>query len=298
MPQIGNFKANPYQQFNMENILGLDANSTVGSVYNGYSPLPTESTSTDIVDDSSKSCKKSSSNVSGKSAQPTIIVNTCLSFIYSERMRQSSPTVVEEVSKLFTLDEIKDAREALYRGSGVGRYMYKPPNHPATPKQISDHCVSSIIAKLNELDYKLNIPPVKIVCPSEELYYLVNLFNLVFNPDHDKSSPLEDRVRVLEKKVNQIESHQVHSNTNRQKIISDVRNSNHSFTPQSAKRPRSAEKESWVDVTNKPSRAGNPPPKRSKPSFWGKADTVANKDLLGVEFHDVFLFNYRKIVRR
>ena len=300
MPEKGNFTANPYsfQTAHSLNVGDSDGNVMTYDVLSGYTNIAAEKPPSDMVVKSPNPAVKSKPP---KSA-PTIVVNACLSFIYSERLRKDSPTVVEEVSKHFTLDEIKSAREALYRASGVGRYIYCPPVQPATAQQVASHCVSTIISKLNELDYNQNGMAIKIVCPAEEVFHLFNMLMMVYNPA--QSTPLEDRVRALELKVNQMDStqsaNQRQSNaqsstfTSRHKVINDIRNSNFPRTPQSAKRTRSIDDESWVDVSVKAS-APKPPQKRIKPSFWGKADTVANSDLSGVEVHDVFLFNYRKI---
>ena len=124
----------------------------------------------------------------------------------------------------------------------------------------------------------------------------MNVLSLCYNPA--KPSPIEDRVRALEYKVIEIEaSNQRQSKgstfTGRQKVLNDVRNSNLPSTPQSSKRLRSTEEDSWVDVGKNGSVKLHQ--KRNKPSFWGKEGTVASSDLSGAEICDVFLFNYKKI---
>ena len=92
MPGIGNFTANPYSiqpssNFNVNALLGLNGNSVAGSsdtsVFNGYTNLVSENTSSGAVS-KSKSGKKASNDVP---VQPTIVSNACLAFIYSERLR-------------------------------------------------------------------------------------------------------------------------------------------------------------------------------------------------------------------
>ena len=229
--------------------------------------------------------------------QPTIVSNACLSFAYSERLRKSAPEVVEIMGEHFTLDVIQDAHETLWRAAGTGR-RYRKPNESTTgtPKQIRNHCASAVISKLNEMDADHSLDNIKIVCPSEELFGLMNVWSLVYNPT--KPSPIEDRVRALEFKVSEIETfnqRQAKGNTftGRQKVVNDVRNSNFPSTPQSSKRLRSPGEDSWVDVGKNGS--VKPPQKRSKPSYWGKEGTVASSDLSGAEIFDVFLFNYKKI---
>ena len=241
-----------------------------------------------------KSGKKSSSTSANN---PTIVSNACLSFAYSERLRKPAPEVVEELGEHFTLDVIQDAHAALWRAAVTG-VRYRKPNESTTgtPKQIRNHCASAVISKLNELDVDDKLANIKIVCPSEELFTLLNVLSLVYNPT--KPSPIEDRVRALEFKVSEIEAsnqRQTKGNTftGRQKVINDV--SKAQFTPQSAKRGRSPDGDDWATVTKRSavSRPGVSRP-APQPSYWGRTNNVTNKGL-GVEVHDVFLFNYRKI---
>ena len=145
-----------------------------------------------VNDGKHKSGKKPSSS---SAHNPIIVSNACLSFAYSERLRKSAPEVVEEMGEHFTLDVIQDAHAALWRAAVTG-VRYRKPNESTTgtPKQIRNHCASAVISKLNELDVDDKLANIKIVCPSEELFTLLNVLSLVYNPT--KPSPIEDRVRV------------------------------------------------------------------------------------------------------
>ena len=309
--------------YNNSHHVPMSSIAPVTSVFSGYtniastqlSGVPNVASAGHVSDvsntsKSSKSAKgaagavpRRESTARSSPVSPTIVVNACLTFIYSEKQRKNQHSILESVSKNFTLNEIKSAREALFRGSGVTHYRYQPPHNPATAQQTAAHCVGSIISKLNELDFEFNQPPIKIVCPSEELFSLFNVYKLVYNPS--ESCPMEDRVSALEKDMKMMKSTssisnqlqpKAHSNTfnSRQNLINDVRNSNFPSTPSSTKRPRSADKkDSWEDVVYK--RNGERPQKRIKPSFWGKEDTATTNDLLGAEIHDVFLFNYKNL---
>ena len=335
MTKLGNFQANPFQPpLNVPMDSGCSGNSNVAqnswqlsgfhgksnpsgyyhvpmtrgapvtTVFSGYQNIIKDSVSGNSGDPTDKSVK----NVAGvtpKSAtsSPTIVVNACLAFIKSEKQRKDQPAIIEAVSKHFTLNEIKSAREALFRGAAVGRYSYRPPNNPSTAHQLSAHCVGSIISKLNELEHERDQPHIKIVCPAEELFNLMNVHMLMYNPV--ESCSIEDRVNQLEREVKVLKFSANSINqwkpkppvtpvNSRQNLISDIRNSNYPSTPGSAsKRPRSMDLDPWAEVARK--KNGVRPQKRSKPSFWGKEGTVASTDLVGAEINEVFLFNYRNI---
>ena len=80
-----------------------------------------------------------------------MIVNTVLSFLKSESFRKDH-SVIASVVKFFSLEEIMDCREELYRKTGCKRYQYRPPADPASTNEKSTHCVSSIISRCVELE--------------------------------------------------------------------------------------------------------------------------------------------------
>ena len=84
-----------------------------------------------------------------------MIVNTVLSFLKSESFRKDKHSVIASVVKFFSLEEIMDCREELYRKTGCKRYQYRPPADPASTNEKSTHCVSSIISKCIELEKKV-----------------------------------------------------------------------------------------------------------------------------------------------
>ena len=241
--------------------------------------------------------------------EPVMIINTILSCIKSELFRKDQRSVMELIVWNFSLEEIKIAREQLFRASGSvnQKYIYKPPNDPASTNQISEHCVFSIMAKLNELDAKSHI--VKFACPAEDLYKITAL-----SAADKKDSDYEERLSSLERRVNNIENKgniiqpqfpalsnenqfpalmnqnqataPPNQRSNRSTLLSEILKSQKPATPGSAKRPRDNRNNEWIQVTNR--RNNKPRP----PAVWGK-NVPKSKELLGAKFFKVFLFNYQ-----
>ena len=80
------------------------------------------------------------------------IVNGTLCFINSQLQRLDQDSVIKSISKNFSLEEIKAARELLFKSTGTKAYNYRPPNEPCTLSDKSSHCVASIIHKIKDLD--------------------------------------------------------------------------------------------------------------------------------------------------
>ena len=165
MASVGNFQGNPYQ-------IQPHGFAPTTTVFSGYQNLMNTDHVVSVSDPmvsapGPPSVKSSKTGVIPKPSQssqsPTIVVNACLAFIKSEMSRRDNQSVIEAVSRHFTLEDIKSALEALFGGAGVGRYSYRPPNDPCTSYEKSSHCVKSIIAKFNELKYELNMPRIKFV---------------------------------------------------------------------------------------------------------------------------------------
>ena len=219
-------------------------------------------------------------------------------------MRNDHDYVLKHGGRDFTIDELKDARECLYRSTGTTRYTYKGPNEPASPTQRKSFCIASIISKISDLE-KNGINP-KIVCPAEELFRIMGIKN------NDNSLSLEERVLRLEADVkviktatpaNRADFPTVDMNTTykaskRSNLLSEVVNNQGRprSTSISSKRLRSEDSGNtgaWSDVYHK--KNGENPGKRRK-SYWGKNEgNQVSQELVGADVYEVFLSNYRNI---
>ena len=136
--------------------------------------------------------------VKSKNGHPTgsevIIENALLAFIRSEMLRNDKFAVVHSVVSHFTLDEMKIARELLYRQTGTIRYTFRGLDNPATSNQRSTHCAESIVEKFKDLDRLQKLP--KVVCGAEDLFRLTRM--------KDNESTLEQRLSLLEKRLRKL----------------------------------------------------------------------------------------------
>ena len=73
------------------------------------------------------------------------------------------------------LDEIKAARECLFKSTGTKVYKYYGPNDPSTQNDKAKHCVASIIGKTQELDK--SDQTINYVNSSVDLFRLVAMFS-------------------------------------------------------------------------------------------------------------------------
>ena len=103
--------------------------------------------------------------------QSVHIENACLAFIRSLMYRESQEEVIKASSINFGWDEIKDAREVLYRKTGT--IKYRPSNDQGGQGDKGKHCVASIIAKLVELEKRSY--PVTIGNSAADLFRLANM---------------------------------------------------------------------------------------------------------------------------
>ena len=139
-----------------------------------------------------------------------VIENSCLSFIRSQMFRVSKDDVITSTSVNFGLQEIKDAREALYRKTGTKVYKYVGPKDPSTQDQRSKFCVSSIIQKIEDLNK--NKVVVRFLSTSEDLYRLSKMIAVQSGgstPDCFSKENLEDisrKITLLRNDVNYLKN--------------------------------------------------------------------------------------------
>ena len=239
---------------------------------------------------------------SSSSRCSVVLTNACLSFIRSELYRKVEAEIIEAVSQFFSLDEIKQARKELFVHSENKQYMYRGVQGPATNKQKAAHCAASVIAKFRDLE---NVGPViQISCLAEDLFRLNQICC-------SRYVSVEERLSNLEKEMCEVKaskSKQAVSESapafppNRESLLSEVLKNQ--MTPnrrnmapskprsESAKRNRSPNDETdWERVNHR--RNGGPTKRLREESNNASVDT--HKDLVGAEYHDVFLCNYRNI---
>lgn len=221
-----------------------------------------------------------------------IIYNACLSYMRSLLLRNNHQDVINNTVINFTLDELNDARELLYRQSGTTKYRATSLHDPATAHARSSHCAESIVNKISDLEKTKSLP--MIVCAAEDLFRIMDFSS---RPT-DLECKLEERLSSLERDVQALKSSKSDASfpalpptyvdvSSRQSLLNKF--SQH----QSAARERS-------DSTSKRHRSmdeepENPNKKKKVPVYWGGNSSVAkdSSDLGGPELHDVFLFNYR-----
>ena len=144
------------------------------------------------------------------SEDPIVIENSCLSFIRSQMFRISKEEVTSSTAVNFGLQEIKEARETLFRKTGTLNYRYQGPKDPSTQNAKSKFCVLSIIQKIEELGNRGVI--VNFCNSSEDLY---RLSKMIANqsgdstPDCFKRENLEEmsrKITLLTNDVNHLKS--------------------------------------------------------------------------------------------
>lgn len=139
------------------------------------------------------------SNVSN---EPVSIVNSCLCFIRSQLYRLTNEEVIKSTTVNFGLQELKEARESLFRNTGTKNYKYMGPKNPSTQNDNSKFCVASIIAKIEELG-KSGIV-LKFVSSAEDLFRLSNMMSL--RSSSEISEETSRKIQNLEKDVNYLKS--------------------------------------------------------------------------------------------
>ena len=216
------------------------------------------------------------------------ILNTCLAFFRSLMFRRDEKYIIDMTVQHFSLDELKAARELLYRSSGTSKYSYRGLNDPATAHQRACHCAASILHKFHEIEKAQAMP--KIVCAAEDLYRLINM--------NVNSTSMEDRMSALEKEMREIKSLKSSINfpplpssgasysdmSRRQNLLNEM---NQQFSPGVRSRSNSESIKRNRSDDNEPHN-----PLKKKKTFWGRND-ASHSDLAGPDLHEVFLFNYR-----
>ena len=110
---------------------------------------------------------------------------------------------------VLVIDELKAAREILFRNSGTKLYSYKGPHDPATAHDKACHCTASIIAKMQELDTNCQQTIFKYVCSAVDLFRLMNLSNNERNGNN-----FEKRLQEVERDIKTIKSNSSLNSTN------------------------------------------------------------------------------------
>ena len=149
----------------------------------------------------------SSANTSGGATTPApsskiTIENSCLAYIQSQLYRLNQAEVISQTSTHFGLDEIKGARESLFRSTGTRTYKYIGPNDPSTQSQKSNHCCAGILSKMNEVSKKGII--LNCVASSEELFRLAKI--LVNAGSSGMSADNKDTIQDHERRIREIEN--------------------------------------------------------------------------------------------
>ena len=169
----------------------------------------------------SGSASLSSVNTSGSATTPVPsskiptgdrieIENSCLSFIRSQMFRINKEEVTSSTAVNFGLQEIKDARETLFRKTGTKNYRYQGPKDPSTQHARSKFCILSIIEKIEDLS-KSGIV-VNFQNSAEDLYRLSRMIASQSgdaSPDCFKRENLEEMARkitLLTNDVNHLKS--------------------------------------------------------------------------------------------
>ena len=204
----------------------------------------------------------------------------------------------------FSLDELKAAREILYRKSGTKTYSYKGPNDPATAHEKACHCTASIIAKMQELEANCSQTIYTYVCSAGDLLRVSVLMNLSINGNNGNN--LEKRLQVVENKLKTFEINtrlnatvnqwplpsvaNPPGSSNRLDLIKEMINSAPVSSPNKRKRTddnKSNNREDWQEMgkRNKVVKSGSQPVLRGKPP----AGSVSRGS---GDLFEVFLYNY------
>ena len=197
-----------------------------------------------------KTSSGSSSKVTSVATPPVIFIeNTCISFIRSQILRLDQNAAITSTVLNFGLDEIKSARESLFRNTGIKSYSYKGPHDPATQHAKAKHCVASIIAKIHELDASNQL--VRYVNSAVDLFRLASMFT--------NGDDMEQRLRRIEMDIKYLKT------TPQVQNPAAVPTPRYSKTPVSTNRqtllknmstPTPATSTSYVDSPNKRRRTG------------------------------------------
>ena len=133
------------------------------------SSVPSQSTvGKSVVSTNTTASVSTNNQVSNQESKTELFIeNPVLTYIRSQLFRLSQAEVISLTSANFGFDELKVAREALFRKSGTKTYKYVGPNDPATQVEKSNHCCAGIISKLQDLQKK-GIS-VNCVCSAKDL---------------------------------------------------------------------------------------------------------------------------------
>ena len=251
-------------------------------------------------------------------------INTVLSYMKSESMRKDQHSIIDNVIKFFTLEELLHCRKQLFLITGCKKYTYRPPNDPATTDEKAKHCIRSIISKCEDLvnsGIELNI-----VCDSDDIFRISHLLlnkdddGVKKNEEHEKRlAVLELKVKILEKRCNtpvtsdpapiqfpplnqdSVPSSRIASGglpsaarNSRSNLLSDIVSRNmRSQVPGSVKRRRTSENtnDNWSTV--QPRRRNND---RRNSVVWGSNNksnvNQPTTTLKGAQSHEIFLCNF------
>ena len=253
--------------------------------------------------------------VKAKESQPVVTIeNACLGFIRSQLLRLDHHEVMLSTVLKFGLEEIKLARESLFRHTGTKSYSYQGLKDPSSPHKRGMHCVGSIIAKFEELNKSGQ--QINIVVSASDLYRLVIMFQNCGPAveSHGKMDPnLTEQLSKLQSDVKYLKSlpHNINPAAmptprysssavkNRKELIRSV-NVN---TPNKRRRIEESVSDNSVSTTPAKEGATNVPP----PSPWNTASYKRNGRRPGSQpplrgkpppaqstDHEVFLFRYNE----
>ena len=121
------------------------------------SSVPSQSTvGKSVVSTNTTASVSTNNQVSNQESKTELFIeNPVLTYIRSQMFRLSQAEVISLTSANFGFDELKVAREALFRKSGTRTYKYVGPNDPATQVEKSNHCCAGIISKLQDLQKRV-----------------------------------------------------------------------------------------------------------------------------------------------
>ena len=217
------------------------------------------------------------------------LINTCLTFIRSEMFRKVDKVIIESTAESFGYEEIRAARKELFIHVDVNKqYQFHELKNPPSYIQNLYHCVASIIAKFREIEATGSC--VIVSCRAEELHRLNKISNKMCDNIEDRLRRLENDVCDLKAKP-PVTKPSSSAPISRESLLSDVLRGQSTPARQrssSVKRNRSPTDENENGFTRVSSHN-----KRHKANQNNTIDT--HKDLVGADFHDVFLCNYRNI---
>ena len=144
-----------------------------------------------------------STNIQVSSTDPKgeiMIENPVLAFIRSQMLRLTQADVLSSVSVNFSLEELKTARETLFRKTGTKIYKYSGPNDPATQAEKSSHCCAGIISKLQDLQKK-GIS-VNCLCSAKDLFRISTILckssvNMVASSNKVDKDTIDEHARRI-----------------------------------------------------------------------------------------------------